>query len=270
MYNINNALSKQKKILEDRGYRVAYICIYGSQNYNLDVNTEEYQSDLDMKAVVVPNLDNLINNSKPVSKVVDTEWGQCDIKDIRVYFQTLLKANPAYLETLYSKYFLVDGNFEEQFDQVFKLRDDLVHAIRAQMVRAIYGMMCEKQKALTYPYPSIAHKIEKYGYDGKQSHHIFRLYGFMRDYYGKKKTFQDSLLVAGDWKDLLMKHKLNKLELDEVQLDVKEIMDLGRERRNEILDEIDEQSIDYSIKDIFINLSRSIIKNKIIHEIRSV
>ena len=63
MHNLMECLSKQKEILESQGHTVAYISIYGSQNYGLDINDDEYTSDVDMKAIVVPTLDQLVRNS---------------------------------------------------------------------------------------------------------------------------------------------------------------------------------------------------------------
>lgn len=264
---IMTALAKQKKILESQGYSVSYICLYGSQNYNLDIHTDEYKSDLDMKAIVVPTLDDLISNSKPISTVVNTEWGQCDLKDIRSYFQTLLKANPAYIETLFTDYHIVDEKFKEEFDSIFKDREQLVYALRAQMIRAMYGMMCEKEKALTHPYPTIAHKIETYGYDGKQAHHILRLFTMMQDYYVIGKVFKD-VLIPQNSLDIMMNLKLNIPSLEESKLLVTDIMSKGKLLRDSVLSEIDESKIDYSIKDEFLQLSQVIIKNKIVTEIK--
>jgi predicted nucleotidyltransferase len=266
------ALRKQKAVLEIQGYKVAYICIYGSQNYGLDINTEEYKSDIDMKAVIVPTLDDLIYNSKPVSETVDTEWGQCDIKDIRTYTETMAKANPAYIETLFTPYHIVDGNFEKEFEQIFALRNDLVHALRCQFVRAMYGMMCEKEKALCHPYPTIAHKIKKWGYDGKQAHHIERLWVLMKDY-THGMPLEEAFMVAkhgheGDIQ-LMMDFKLNRFTLDDAKDLVADIMNMGKAYKDFYLEQQDEQTIDYSAKYEFINLSNQIIKNKIIHEIRS-
>lgn len=36
-------------------------------------------------------------------------------------------------------------------------------------------MMKEKEAALRHPYPTTKHRVEKYGYDPKQLHHIYRL-----------------------------------------------------------------------------------------------
>ncbi|MEQ6355132.1 nucleotidyltransferase domain-containing protein [Lysinibacillus sp. M3] len=268
MINLIDCLTNQKQILESQGYKVVYISIYGSQNYNLDIYTDDYKSDIDMKAIIVPTLDDLIYNSKPISTVVDTEWGQCDLKDIRSYFQTLIKANPAYIETLFTDYYIVDKHFKKEFDEIFSLKDELVEKLSAQMIRAMYGMMCEKQKALCHPYPTIAHKIEKYGYDGKQLSHVIRLYVMMQDYYAHNKSMKEAL-IPSDAINMIMKAKLNQYSLE----DAKYLMDLtikqGKEFKEEILNNIDEKTIDYSVKDKFIKLSQDIIKNKIIEECRN-
>lgn len=264
-YDLKECLQKQKQILEDQGYTVAYICIYGSQNYGLDLYTDEYQSDVDMKAIIVPTLDDLIKNSKPVSTVVDTEWGQCDVKDIRIYFQTLLKANPAYVETLYTKYHIVDDKFSNEFDKIFKLRDDLMKALEPQFIRAIYGMMCEKEKALCHPYPSIKDKIDKYGYDGKQAHHIFRLHLLMEDYFTYGIPL-NKCLAPTMCNDLLMNYKINFYSLGKAKQDVAHYMRVSKNRKDDYFSY--EKQIDYSIKDTFLALSQQIIKNKIKQEIK--
>ena len=37
----------------------------------------------------------LINNSKPVSKIYKFEFGEIDIKDIRLYVDNIVKVNPS-------------------------------------------------------------------------------------------------------------------------------------------------------------------------------
>jgi predicted nucleotidyltransferase len=265
--DIMNKLEKQKSILESMGYKVAFIALYGSQNYGLDIYTDEYKSDVDMKAVVVPDLDDLIYNSKPVSEVIDTEWGQCDIKDIRTYFEILLKANPAYIETLFTEYFIVDEDFVDEFSEILSLREEIVYSLRAQFVRAMYGMMCEKEKALCHPYPSIADKIEKYGYDGKQAHHVLRLYLMMLDYFYEFKTMERSMKPDKEHYDSLMDLKTNKEDLDTVKGYVSYVMNLAKDVKENILSEINESTIDFSVKHRFTILSHRIIRNKIISEI---
>jgi len=266
MTQIMEALETQKKRLEAHGYTVAYICLYGSQNYELDINNIDYQSDIDMKAIVVPTLDDLVRNSKPMSTVVETEWGQCDIKDIRPYFQTLLKANPSYIETLFSKYYIVDEAFENEFITIFNKREILVDALKAQSIRAIYGMMCEKEKALCHPYPSIAHKIEKYGFDGKQLSHAHRLWLMMNYYYIENKPLADCFTHNKINSEKLIDMKLNRHSLEYAKSSMEEIMVKAKTLRDEVLLKIDEKTTDYSIKDEFLALSQDIIKAKIMDE----
>lgn len=263
---IEEALLKQKLILETQGYTVAFIALYGSQNYGLDIYTDEYQSDIDMKAIIVPTLDELVRNSKPISVVVDTEWGQCDVKDIRSYFQTLLKANPAYIETLFTKYYIVDESFKNEFSVIFSKRDELVETLSAQFIRAIYGMICEKEKALCHPYPSIAHKIEKFGYDGKQSSHVLRLKKLMENYFLDNKLLDECLFPPHEDVPMIMSMKLNEPSLDETKALVSEWVSEARVIRDNVLSHIDENTIDYSIKDTFLSLSQDIIKYKIKQE----
>jgi predicted nucleotidyltransferase len=270
MNHIFEKLKQQKAIIESQGYKVAYICLYGSQNYNLDINTDDYQSDIDMKAIIVPTLDDLINNAKPVSTVIETEWGQCDLKDIRSYFETLLKANPAYIETLFTDYYIIDDDFKVEFEEILSRRESLVFALRAQFIRAMYGMMCEKEKAMCHPYPTIAHKIEKFGYDGKQAHHVYRLWLMMQDYFKYDLPMSECMIPHESKLQGLTRLKLNEYTLVTVSGFVDGTMRDAKEFKDKILESIDVSKIDYSVKLEFEELSKRMIKSKIINEIRSV
>lgn len=166
-----NKLQQQKQLLEDLGYKIAYICVYGSQNYGMALDTPDYKSDIDMKAVIIPSLDDLINETKPISTSIATEWGLCDLKDIRFYVDTLCKANPVYIESLYTDFYISTP----EFDEIRALRKDIVFDMSHLFVRGALGQIIQKRVALCHPYPSIADKVEKYGYDPKQLHHIARL-----------------------------------------------------------------------------------------------
>lgn len=260
-------LKKQKKILESQGHSIAYLSVYGSQNYGLDLYNDEYQSDIDMKAIIVPTLNDLVKDSKPISTTIETEWGQCDLKDIRTFFKTLLKANPSYIETIFTDYYIVDDKFKNEFDYIFALREDLVKVLSAQFVRAAYGMMCEKEKALFHPYSTIKHKIDKFGYDGKQLSHAYRLWYLMQDYFNSnnlKNSMHPNMSVVRE----LIDYKLNKPTLEVAKNKIKEVMGEARQFRDEVLIDIDEGKMDYSIKNYFIDLSQTIIENKIIEECR--
>jgi len=266
---IQLTLKKHKEVLESMGYRVAYLALYGSQNYNMDIYTEEYKSDIDTKAIIVPTLRDLIYDSKPISIKVDIGDGQCDVKDIRIMFKQYLKGNPAYLETLFTKYYIIDDSFKEEFEQIYSLRNELVVSLQKNMVKAMYGMMCEKHKALKHPYPNIVHKIEKYKFCGKQAHHMQRLRNMMIDYFKTGKSFSNALIPEEKDVKLLIELKLNKTPFEIAEPLCDNLLAEGKELRREIeFSIVENEENNELIRNKFIELSNNIMYNKIVEELK--
>lgn len=156
---IFKTLSSYKSILEEKGYNVIYIGLYGSQNYNVD---DEF-SDIDCKAIVLPSLHDIIFR-KVTSKTIELESGAIDVKDLITFYDVIRKGNFSYIESIDTEYFIGDKYIKELFKQI---RPNL---------NSILGAMYEKRKALTHEYPSKHDEFEKWGFDPKQYHHIVRLY----------------------------------------------------------------------------------------------
>lgn len=167
-------LSNYKKILEDRGYDVIYIGLYGSQNYNLD----DENSDIDVKAIMMPSLHDIIFR-KATSTTVECENGNIDVKDLITFYNVIKKGNFSYIESVQTEYSIGD-----------KYIKNLFSAIKVNK-KSILGAMCEKRKALTHEYPSKHSEFEKWGFDPKQHHHILRLFDLLAydSLYGKSKSF---------------------------------------------------------------------------------
>lgn len=166
--------------LQSLGYEVVCVCLQGSQNYGLDEYSDEYMSDIDTKAIVLPPLDDFIAASPPVSKVVIMDNNEhAEVKDIRVMFEMFKKANISYIELLFTDFKIINPEWAEFIEPLFANRELISKYNRIQFLRCIAGMAYEKRKALCHPYPTIKDKIDKYGYDGKQLHHIARLYEFL-------------------------------------------------------------------------------------------
>lgn len=155
-------LSNYKKILEDKGYKVIYIGLYGSQNYNLD----DDESDIDVKAIIMPSLHDIIFR-KVTSKTIECEKGNIDVKDLLTFYDVIKKGNFSYIESIQTKYSIGDKYIKNLFSQ-FEVNK-----------KSILGAMYEKRKALTHEYPSKVEEFEKWGYDPKQHHHILRLYDLL-------------------------------------------------------------------------------------------
>lgn len=169
--------------LRDKGYEIVFIALQGSQNYGLDVYDEEYMSDIDTKAVVLPSFEDFVYGREPVSKTIVLENNEhIDVKDIRVMFETYKKQNVNFIETLFSKFRIVNAKYIDLVQPLFDNAEDIAHINVNQALRCMAGMSKEKLKALKHPYPTIVDKIEKYGYDPKQLHHICRMNDFIKKY----------------------------------------------------------------------------------------
>lgn len=105
--NVFNQMMRHVKFAQLKGYDVVIASIYGSQNYAL----ESKESDVDSYLVVMPSLEDLALNRKPVSKelmYVD-ENGVLNgehvvVKDFRIFVEALMNADFHALEVASSKY----------------------------------------------------------------------------------------------------------------------------------------------------------------------
>lgn len=215
---VYSAVLKSVEEVEKLGYTVLYASNYGSHNYNLQINNDEYQSDIDTKVIILPTLEELVNNSKPVSTTIEIPTGQCDIKDIRAFLPTLLKANIQFLEILCSQVYWINAKYIDDFQWFIDNLEELAQGSKPQLLKSIYGMCLEKQKALCHPYPTIKWKIDKWGYDGKQLHHIIRLKDFIDKFFFFNQSFKESIWYnEDDQKDFLLDVKMNKLTLEQAK-----------------------------------------------------
>lgn len=176
--DIFKKLGEYKKILEDKGYNVIYIGLYGSQNYNV---ADEY-SDIDCKAIILPTLHDIINR-KVTSTTIECENGAIDVKDLITFYDVIKKGNFSYIESIDTKYSIGDKYIKELFSQI------------RPNAKSIIGAMYEKRKALTHEYPSKTEEFEKWGFDPKQFHHIIRLYDLL--HYNFHQNEQRSYLEYG-------------------------------------------------------------------------
>lgn len=180
---IMNRLWEHYFYLEEKGYEVVCLMLQGSQNYDLDEYSNEYTSDIDSKAIVLPHFKDFVYEKQPVSKVEILDNNEhIDVKDIRVMFDMFKKENISYIELLYTKYKIINPKYYYYMQKVFDHRKDIAEINVNQFLRCIVGMSGNKVKALCHPYPNLIEKIEKYGFDGKQLSHCVRLYEFLQRY----------------------------------------------------------------------------------------
>lgn len=178
---IMQRLKEHLDYLENLGYEVVGIFIQGSQNYGLDIYDKDYMSDIDSKAIVLPKFEDFVDGKDPVSTTIILPNNEhIDTKDIRVMFDILKKANCNFLEILFTEFYIINSKYYEQFKIVQDNAERLTFANTKALLNGISGMSMQKFVALKHPYPTIIDKINKYGYDPKQLHHIYRMNQFMK------------------------------------------------------------------------------------------
>ncbi len=181
--------------LQEKGYEIVFLALQGSQNYGLDVYDEDYMSDIDTKAVILPSFEDFVYNRQPVSETIVLENNEhIDVKDIRVMFETYKKQNVNFIETLFTEFKIVNEKYKDISQLLFENAEEIAHINEYQAIRCMAGMSKEKLKALKHPYPTIVDKINKYGYDPKQLHHILRMNDFIKKYAILRKPYKECLI----------------------------------------------------------------------------
>ena len=159
--------------------RIVGVYYQGSGNYGLDYPG----SDVDTKLIVTPTLDDIIFNHKAVSTThVRADESHTDFKDVRLMFQTFRKQNLNFIEILFTPYKIVNPIYEEQWDRVVNNNELIARYNEVSAVRTMKGIALEKFHAMEHKYPSKIDIINKYGFDSKQLHHLFRVEEYLRRY----------------------------------------------------------------------------------------
>ena len=200
---IFKTLNEYKKILEEQGYKVIYVGLYGSQNYNCD---DEF-SDIDVKAIILPTLHDIIFR-KVTSKVIECENGSIDVKDLITFYDVIKKGNFSYIESIDTKYSIGDKYIKSLFSQ-FKPN-----------LKSMLGAMHEKRKALTHEYPSKHKEFEQWGFDPKQYHHIVRLLHLLQEIDKTKKVVSYLEYEDGSESEQMISIKRNNFNYTKEQVEM--------------------------------------------------
>lgn len=193
--------------LVERGHEVVGVFLQGSQNYNLDYE----DSDIDTKAIIIPCFKDFLFNKKQVSTTIELDITRehIDVKDIKLMFENIKKQNINFVEILFTEYYYLNPKYEEFFQPMFDNRERIARYDQLRAISAMYGMACEKRKALIHRYPTTEWKIDKFGYDPKQLHHIIRLVDFQLQYVCGR-NYSDILKYEGSERDRMIDIKSGK------------------------------------------------------------
>lgn len=256
---IFDRLKSDYELLVSKGYEVVGVFLQGSQNYNLDYEG----SDIDTKAIVLPSFEEFVLNKKLVSYTIELEPSKehVDVKDIRLMFDNFKKQNINFVEILFTKYKYINPKYESVFCKMFEIREQIARYDAYKTLNSVAGMSMEKFKAMEHPYPTLIHKIEQFGFDGKQISHIERLNDFIKKYV-TGKSYAECMNVDESLRQHLIDVKTNKkYNLEEARIIAKDVCDdtygIAKEwmSRNEKL-------IDEEVDEIMTNVLLEIFKLK--------
>jgi predicted nucleotidyltransferase len=213
------------------GYDVFGVFLQGSQNYKLDYAG----SDIDTKCIVLPSAEDLILNKPPVSTTLILEDNShIDLKDIRLMWQHFKKQNINYLEILFTDFIYVPHEYYSFWLDMLRINEEIAHSDNYAAVNCIVGMVLEKHKALCHPYPTLKEKIDKYGYDHKQLHHIIRCREFL-DRYIAGISFTDCLIPQD--REYLISVKADYIyDLEQAKAIAKDAVDYVKEVKQNYFD----------------------------------
>ena len=267
---IYDRVEKHYHYLESLGYNVVAVFAQGSMNYGLYVNDDEYKSDVDTKAIVLPTLDDLVNGTKMVSTKYDFEGEQIDVKDIRVMMDMWCKSNPAYLEILFTQYCMFNGKYDIYIKEILEMGNDIVKMNFPQLAKCISGMSKEKVIAMEYPYPSLIDKIEKYGYDSKQLHHIIRLNRLIIEVFLNDIPFGEALDISSQekFRKFLINVKKSKYSLEMARRMAVEYDEDTRQIKEQVIEKYKDFEFDSNTYNKLKNIIHKMVRYNIVEQIK--
>lgn len=200
--------------------RIVGIFLQGSQNYGLDYEG----SDIDTKLIVVPSLEDIVLNKKPVSTThVRANDEHIDFKDVRLYMDTFRKQNLNFLEILFTPFKIINPMYANEWNRLVEAREEIARMNEFRAVKSMKGIALEKFHAMEHRYPSKIDIIDEYGYDGKQVSHLIRVDDYLERYI-KGERYESCLRPTDSKRDEIMKFKLLKyFSLAEAQVRALEV-----------------------------------------------
>lgn len=200
--------------------RIVGLFLQGSQNYGLDLPT----SDVDTKLIVVPTFKDIALNRKPVSTThIRANDEHIDLKDIRLYIETFRKQNLNFLEILFTDYFSVNPLYVEQWARLVEAREQIARMNPYRAVKSMKGVAMEKFHAMEHPYPTKLDLIEKYGFDGKQVHHLIRVDDYLTRYIAGE-SYKSCLTPTSKLVPHMMDYKRHKVPLELARIEAQEVL----------------------------------------------
>ena len=159
--------------------RIVCLALAGSQNYGLDME----DSDVDTKLIVVPSFNDIAMNKSPVSTTHARPNNEhISFHDVRLYIPTLKKGNINFIETLFSKYTIVNPLYAHEWNRLVEAREAIARYDVVRAIHAMRGTMYNKKKSMLNVTEGRAESIKQFGYVPKEFYSLERTAEFITRY----------------------------------------------------------------------------------------
>lgn len=214
---IHNKLNTHLNILKERGYKVLYVALKGSQNYGLDVYDNTYKSDVDTVAVILPSINTLMEESTIKNPNIRIGEEICDVKDIRHYKNMLERCNPVYIETLFTDYLIINPDYSSEMTDLFNLSEKYIYAMRDRVAKCIKGMSQSKYNNFCLPGAYDGMDLNSFTYSISDLLLIMRLWWIAKKYFDENKSMKDSLVVTPPQRTAYLALKFNNPDYEKAR-----------------------------------------------------
>ena len=237
--------------------RIVGVFLQGSQNYGLDYEG----SDIDTKCIVLPTLEDLIFNRKPVSTThVLPNEEHLDLKDVRLYFQTFRKQNLNFMEILFTKYKIVNPTYEQYWNRLIENNEQIARYNPVGAVKTMKGIAMEKYHAMEHEYPSKIDLIKRLGYDPKQLHHLLRVEEYLERYINGERYSNCLRSTVSDWLQRIKNTKHPLFDLDAARQIAEMSLNTTVRRADEFAAAHKNDPVDWRVDVLLDDVQRDIVK----------
>ena len=239
--------------------------LQGSQNYELDLPG----SDVDTKLIIVPTFKDIALNRKPVSTThIRANEEHIDFKDIRLYMETFRKQNLNFLEILFTPYHCGHPDYWSEWTRLIDARERIARMNPWRAVKAMKGVALEKYHAMEHEYPSKMEILAKYGYDGKQTHHLLRIEDYLERYIAGE-NYEKCLIPTPSKRNHLLDYKKQLIPLDEARKEAKNALEHISNIADHFCDKTEDKE-DFEIRELLEDVSYNIMKIAVEKELNTI
>lgn len=220
----------------------------GSWNYNC---VDEH-SDVDTKAIFIPSIYDVIEDKCESYTHLLPNEEHVDCCDIRNYMKSLIKGNPQFLETLFSKWGdLNTGYYGEEIHDLMHMREDIARCNPNNTMRALLGMADRNYK--------LCMSRSEEDHLGKWVYQLVRIEECMNKYY-QGKDFDEC--IHTDKRDFLLSLKNNEYNKEVLTANAEAFIILCHNHYDSFIsmNNKEDKWTQYKVEEIVIQVARKFIE----------